>query len=93
MVLRVEKSKSQTLACQRSWMMITTAWTVWTSHHREQAPTGKTKQTLTGTVTQAKPLFRVNLKGSTQILFSIFFPPVFCIKLLSLVWYGIVIEK
>lgn len=42
MVPRVEKSKSQTLACRRLWMMTTTGWTEWTSHHREQAPTGKT---------------------------------------------------
>lgn len=42
MVLHVEKSKSQTLACLRLWMMTTTGWMGWTSHHREQAPTGKT---------------------------------------------------
>lgn len=69
MVPPVEKSKSQTLACLRLWMMITTAWTGWTSHHREQAPTGKTHThqypSQTDTVTRY-PLFMVDLKGSTH---------------------------
>lgn len=40
---RVEKSKSQTLACQRLWTTTTTVWTGWTSRHREPGHTGNTE--------------------------------------------------
>lgn len=43
MVRRVEKSKSQTSACQRLWTTTTTVWTGWTSRHREPGHTGNTE--------------------------------------------------